>query len=266
MCRHNPTDSIAAMEMDKPTGKARGAMPVLTDPRDGRIYRVVQIGRQCWMAENLKFLPAVCPATTTPDGSPRCFVYDYQGWNVSEAKTAASYRDYGVLYNWPAALAACPPGWHLPSDEEWSELTDFLIRTYKHINASNVGFALRSRRQVGSPLSGENDTSEHPRWERAPEDGRGVFAAVRRGVWNLVDGTATGHGADEFGFSALPGGRMTYGCFHRIGDLGYWWSSTEASPLRVWIRQMTLGGTVNRWDVNKTYGFSIRGVRDCESP
>lgn len=214
------------------------------------------------MAENLKYLPAVCPATTPPDEAPRHFVYDYQGWDVSEAKATANYRNYGVLYNWPAALAACPPGWHLPSDAEWSELVDFLIRTYTHITASNVGFALRSRRQIGSPLCGENDTSEHPRWERAPEEGSGCFATVRRRMRNLIDGTATGNGADEFGFSALPGGRMIFGCFHRIGDLGYWWSSTEASPLRVWVRQMTLGGTVNRWDVLKEDGFCVRCIRD----
>jgi len=237
----------------------------ITDPRDGNVYRTVQIGKQCWLAENLKYLPAVCPATTTPDGSALYYVYDYQGNSVSEAKATANYQHYGVLYNWPAALAACPPGWHLPSDAEWSELTDFLVNNYRHINSSNVGFALKSRRQVGSPLGGEFNTAEHPRWEPVgAQSGAGQFgfAAIRHMVRDFIGGASVRYSADEFGFSALPGGRSSFGGFYRVGDLGYWWSSTEASPLRAWCRQMTLGGTVNRWDVPKVDGFSVRCVRD----
>jgi len=234
----------------------------ITDLRDGNTYRTVQIGAQCWLAENLKYLPAVCPATTAPDGSAFCYVYDYQGHGVAEAKSTASYQNYGVLYNWSAARASCPPGWHLPSDAEWSQLTDFLIRAHGRITAANVGFALKSGRQVGSPLGGDCHAAEHPRWEMLCRPRVTGLAAVRRALRNFIDGVSVGYGTDEFGFSALPGGRATYGCFVRLGELGYWWSSTEASPLRAWVRQMTLGGTVNRWDVSKDYGFSVRCVRD----
>ncbi len=234
-----------------------------TDPRDGNTYRTVQVGAQCWLADNLKYLPAVCPATTTPDDSPYYYIYDYQGHSVEEAKPTANYRHYGALYNWSAALEVCPPGWHLPSDAEWSELTDFLIHTSKLINASNVGFALRSCRQVGSPLGGGCNTLGHPRWDMIskPPQVSGL-AALRRMALDFIGGVSIGHGTDEFGFSALPGGRCSYGGFYRIGDLGYWWSATEASPLRSWCRQMTLSGTVNRWDMSKHYGYSVRCVRD----
>jgi uncharacterized protein (TIGR02145 family) len=237
-------------------------METFTDPRDGNTYRVVCIGRQCWMAENLKFMPAVCPATTTPDGSPCHYVYDYQGYDISEAKETDNYRNYGVLYNWPAVLAACPPGWHLPRDEEWSELTTFLIRAYRHINASNVGFALRSRQQVGLLAGGESHATDHLRWDQPSNDRRGCLAPLRHMVRRLVDGATTGRGTDEFGFSALPGGRCTYGGFYFVGCLGFWWSGTQVSPLRAWCRQMTSAGTVNRWDMNKHYGYSVRCVRD----
>ena len=234
----------------------------ITDPRDGNVYRTVQIGAQCWLAENLKYLPSVCPATTTPDGSAFYYVYDYQGYSVEEAKAAANFQNYGVLYNWPAARESCPPGWHLPSDVEWSELTDFLIRTQKRITASNVGYALRSRRQVGSPLGGEWNTDEHPRWERLSRPVVSGLAAIRRMAVDFIYRTRMGHGTDEIGFSALPGGRCSYGGFYRIGDLGYWWSSTDASLLRAWARQMITGGTVNCWDMGKNYGYSVRCVRD----
>jgi uncharacterized protein (TIGR02145 family) len=234
----------------------------LIDPRDGITYRTVQIGAQCWLAEDLRYLPAVCPATTTPDGAAFYYVYDYQGYSVEEAKATANYRNYGVLYNWAAALAACPPGWHLPGDAEWSELTDFVIRTCKHVTAANVGYALRSCRQVGSPLTGDCNTSEPPRWEGLPRrTGRGLNA-VRRRVRDFINGVHPGYGTDEFGFSALPGGKCCYGGFYEIGARCYWWSATEASPLRAWCRQLTLGGTVNRWDMNKPYGYNVRCIRD----
>jgi len=226
-------------------------METFTDPRDGNTYRMVCVGRQCWMAENLKYLPSVCPATTSPDGSPCCFVYDYQGWDVSEAKAAAHYRNYGVLYNWPAAVATCPPGWHLPSDAEWSELTDSMVLGHGGLSWKTVAYALKA---CASPDGGDG----RPPWEPAELPAR----SWRRTIGRILNRTPTGHNADLFGFSALPGGRCTYGGFYYVGCLGYWWSGTEVSPLRAWCRQMTSDGTVNRWDMNKPYGYSVRCVRD----
>src|SRR5690606_15049986 len=56
------------------------------------------------------------------------------------AKATSNYETYGVLYNWTAVMAGsasstanpsgvqgvCPTGWHLPSDAEWTELSDSL--------------------------------------------------------------------------------------------------------------------------------------------
>jgi len=69
-----------------------------TDPRDGKVYKTVKIGEQVWMAENLNF--------------------DCEGsWCYAEK--------YGRLYDWETAMKVCPPGWHLPSIEEWDELVNF---------------------------------------------------------------------------------------------------------------------------------------------
>lgn len=93
---------------------------------DGHTYTTVQIGTQCWLKENLAFLPNVSPSYDGSGTTPFYYVYDYQGSNVTEAKATGNYQTYGVLYNWPASLTACPPGWSLPSDEEFSNLESFL--------------------------------------------------------------------------------------------------------------------------------------------
>lgn len=115
------------------------------DSRDGNVYQTVQIGNQLWMAENLKYLPMVMGPDTGSRVEPFYYVHGYLGTSVSEAKSSDNYKIYGVLYNWPAAIVdtsinvselpigpqgICPEGWHLPTDGEWTELTDFLGGRY----------------------------------------------------------------------------------------------------------------------------------------
>jgi len=218
-----------------------------TDSRDGNVYNTFQIGDQCWMAENLKYLPAVVGPGTGSNTAPYYYVYGYNGTDVNAAKATANYQNYGVLYNWSASLTACPTGWHLPSDAEWTQLVDYVVaQGFPNSNVINgAGNALKSCRQVNSPLGGECNTTEHPRW----------------------NSHSTHHGFDEFGFSALPGGyRSTNGNFTAIGNYGYWWSSTEYSSTLAWYRGMYYSyGLVGRnYYFNKTYGFSARCLRDID--
>lgn len=108
------------------SGSGSGSANTFTDPRDGKVYQTVTIGNQVWMAENLAYLPSVVGAGTGSQTTPYYYVYGYNGTDVNAAKATSNYATYGVLYNWSAAVNACPAGWHLPSDAEWTQLTDYL--------------------------------------------------------------------------------------------------------------------------------------------
>ena len=209
----------------------------IKDARDNQTYRIVTIGSQTWMAENLKYLPSVVGPGTGSKTTPYYYVYGYNGTNVTDAKATANYNTYGVLYNWPAAMdgeassttnpsgvqGVCPDGWHLPSDAEWTELTDYLGGT------SDAGGKLK-----------ETGTTH----------------------WNSSNTSAT----NETGFTALPGGnRNNNGTFNNIGNNGNWWSATENNTNNAWNRNMNYNNSnVNRNNNNKELGFSVRCVRDLK--
>jgi uncharacterized protein (TIGR02145 family) len=113
---------------------------VFTDPRDSNVYHTVAIGTKIWMVENLRYLPSVVGPRTGSETTPYYYVHGYNGTIVANAKAKSNYITYGVLYNWPAAMnraasrsanqrgvkGVCPTGWHLPSDAEWTQLTNYL--------------------------------------------------------------------------------------------------------------------------------------------
>jgi len=97
-----------------------------TDSRDNHIYNWVKIGTQIWMTQNLAYLPKVSSSSEGSETDALYYVYGYQGSSVTEAQTLDPYQITGVLYNWSAARTACPEGWHLPTDGEWTLLVNYL--------------------------------------------------------------------------------------------------------------------------------------------
>lgn len=86
-------------------GTSSAIFGTITDSRDGQDYKTVTIGTQTWLAENLNY---------TSDNS---YCYDDDNSNCTT---------YGRMYDWQRALTVCPDGWHLPTDVEWTVLTDYL--------------------------------------------------------------------------------------------------------------------------------------------
>ena len=100
---------------------------IMTDI-DGNTYKTVTIGTQTWMAENLR-------VTKYNDGTNIPNVTGGNAWSVLTTGAYCNYDNdpsnvatYGRLYNWHAVNTGklCPTGWHVPTDEEWWTLADYL--------------------------------------------------------------------------------------------------------------------------------------------
>jgi uncharacterized protein (TIGR02145 family) len=108
-----------------------------TDIRDNSVYPTVQIGSQCWLAANLNFGTII---VSTQDQRDNCVSekYCYNDNPVNCTSQGGLYQwDEMMQYdNTPALQRFCPPGWHIPTENDWNTL---------FANYINNGFA-------GNPL------------------------------------------------------------------------------------------------------------------
>jgi len=183
-----------------------GGSGTFTDPRDGQTYNTIEIGSQTWFAENLNY------ETTNS------WWYD---------NSSANGDIYGRLYTWDAALTACPSGWHLPSDDEWCTLTQYIDPT---VNCNATGYSGTDAGYKMKSTSG----------------------------WY-----SNGNGSNAYGYSALPGGyRNNNGNFYYIEKYALFWSSPENGTY-AWYRHLDYSyGKVYRNNLTQVYGFSVRCVKD----
>jgi uncharacterized protein (TIGR02145 family) len=96
---------------------------------EGNNYKTIQIGNQVWMAENLR-------TTKYRNNTPITNHTDNTQWQNNTTGAWSYYNNdatnntpYGKLYNWYAVVNSngiCPTGWHVPTDAEWTTLTNFL--------------------------------------------------------------------------------------------------------------------------------------------
>lgn len=83
----------------------------ITDYRDGQVYKIVVIGSQIWMAQNLNYKIE----NSCKNGNTICNSYCYKDADSNCTK-------YGRLYLWNDAIKVCFAGWHLPSESDWDSL------------------------------------------------------------------------------------------------------------------------------------------------
>ena len=142
-----PANEVDSVIFYRPTINTIGSF---VDFRDNTTYSTIQIGNKVWMAENLAYLPSVNSSYNGSKTNPLYYVLGYNGTDTTVAKATANFQTYGVLYNYTAALTACPPGWHLPSDAEFVAFSALLggdniaggklkEAGFEHWNSPNLG-------------------------------------------------------------------------------------------------------------------------------
>ena len=196
---------------------------------EGNLYPIVTIGTQTWMAENLR-TAFYCNEESIP------LISNTNSWAIATTPGYSVYNSdlpsdtlWGKLYNWYAMADSrniCPCGWHVPSDIEFTTLTDFL---------GTEAIAGGKMKTTGVIENGD-------------------------GLWTIDNYLAT----NESGFSAIPGGgRLSNGSYTGLYQSAWFGVSSENTSTTYWRRYLeNLSGGVNRSSVNKRTGCSIRCVQD----
>ena len=212
---------------------------------DGNMYNTVLIGTQCWMKDNLRTShysdgTAIAQGVTVSTTIPYRYRPDNNSMNVST---------HGYLYNWKAVMrnslssnsvpsgvqGICPMGWHVPSDAEWIQLTDYLSSHSEYycendsVNiAKSLAFTSGWLTNIYSCSVGENQATNN-----------------------------------ASGFSARPSGYYT-GPYSGFGSTAFFWSSTDyPEEGEAWYLSLFYGlPTVGHDGNNKATAFSVRCLRN----
>ncbi|MCR4965584.1 MAG: fibrobacter succinogenes major paralogous domain-containing protein [Bacteroidales bacterium] len=218
---------------------------------DGNSYDAVQIGNQVWMAENLRTTHYAngdsIPMGGAPSNTePGRFYPNYSADNVNT---------HGYLYNWAAVMngaapssanpsavqGICPDGWHVPSDAEWTQLTDYVSSHSQFVSGDdNTHIAKALASAVG--------------WNSSTSEGT---------VGNNVETN------NSTNFSVLPAGHYTeippghYGCTDFGEDACFWTATEYENSDMAYSRGLYYDySAVKRFYREKFAGYSVRCVRD----
>ena len=185
---------------------------------DGNSYGTVDIGSQTWTRQNLK-------VTHYNNGDLIGENNDIDGyWYYDDNSDIDDV--YGVLYNWYAVdddRGVCPENYHVPSDDEFTELTDYL---------------------GGESIAG------------------GKMKEAGHEHWNIYSDTISAEATNESGFTGLPAGyRDPTGIFIAFQSNTGYWSSVSAGSNNAWYRALHEHQS-NAWrhSPDKHYGFSVRCI------
>ncbi len=211
---------------------------------DGNTYDAVKLGDQVWMAENLR-TTKYADGTTIPMGSTESDVVAYRYCPNNNSDNVSTY---GYLYNWPAVMhnsygsednpsgvqGICPNGWHVPSDAEWTQLTDYVGSQSEYVCGGD-------NRYIAKAL--------------ASTTGWSSSSSTCYPGNNPSANNATG-------FSAVPAGNYN-GTYDYFCDFAIFWSATQGYSNYAYYRYVSsYDAIVDRLSGNKNNGFSVRCLRD----
>ncbi len=201
---------------------------------EGQSYSTIEIGDQCWFAENLNVGKRI-DSTSNQTDNDTIEKYCY--------RDSIEYCDtYGGLYIWDemmqystdtAVQGICPDGWHVSTNHEWKILEGTVDSLYgvgdpewdiKGFRGYDAGHNLKSQKGWGSGFNG----------------------------------------SDAYGFTALPGGYRSYATsYGSLGEYGYWWTSFEYDTDNGWNRNLYSGyRDICQHENVKSFGFSVRCLKD----
>ena len=248
----NSAGTVYGEEIKISIPSVNDAMPCSSNPTvtdyDGNVYNTVQIGAQCWMKENLR-------TTHYPDGAEipmGTTASNTESFRYNPNNNANTVNTYGYLYNWPAVMhgaassnsnpsgvqGVCPSGWHVPSDAEWTQLTDYVSCQSGYVCGTNSSFIAKA---LAATIGWASDTA---------------YCAVGN---DQTNNNATG-------FTALPAGYCWgyYGSFtyQQYGSHAFYSSSTQSSSSRAYGRFLKhdFAEVVVNYNDNKLCGLSVRCV------
>ena len=210
-------------------GLAQTACPTATDV-DGNSYKTIVIGSQCWMAENMRAARnrsgrEILLTEQKSDSTPYRY---YPNGRVGNAKT------YGYLYNWEAAKVVCPDGWHLPSDAEWTQMTEYVSSQGQYACA-------------GNEANNAKALAATSHWKRCQKS------------------CAAGNHPEEnnaTGFAVLPAGGFYNDGYGYFGKGTFFWTSTESANDSAYKRYLDYDTTcMVRYTYLKLGGGAVRCVR-----
>jgi uncharacterized protein (TIGR02145 family) len=196
----------------------------MTD-QDGNNYKTIKIGKQTWMAENLR-------TTKYNDGTSILNVTGNVEWAALETGAYCNYNNtsntdtiatYGRLYNWYAVNTGmlAPTGWHVPTDAEWTTLTTYLG------GEDVAGYKLK-----------EAGTTH----------------------WSNLNFVAD----NSSGYTALPSGyrNIDNGLFYFLGHNCCLWCSTAYDEVYAWSRDLGDYNLCHRFHGDKRSGYAVHCLKD----
>lgn len=236
-------------------------------------YQTVLIGNQCWMAENMR-------ATTSPSTGTNIMNYTGDEYTCTgkmakwydNSQAAALSAGYGLLYNWNAAVdtfntqfgeksldtnydncvqviftghrrGICPENWHIPTDAEWNELTNYIGLNYSCADSTEYTEYTEYTKYTAKALASTTG------WDNYSGD--------------CYPGDQTHKANNDSGFGAVPAGYYNDNVFYGAGEQTNFWSATQMYNMQAYFRHLYKGslGVTTAYSM-KFYGYSVRCLKD----